>query len=90
MPASVEVHGRWNALALSQRLVPYHSYLVERGRMEGSSVRGGVLVSAVCASAGLAGAGRVGCVKSVRPANPAIFAHAVEFTHPQAPAARAF
>jgi hypothetical protein len=32
MPASVEVHGRWDALALSQRLVPYHSYLVERGR----------------------------------------------------------
>jgi hypothetical protein len=28
----IDVHGRYDALELSQRLVPYHSHLVERGR----------------------------------------------------------
>jgi hypothetical protein len=33
-PATIEVdvHGRWDAVELLRRLVPYHSYLVERGR----------------------------------------------------------
>jgi hypothetical protein len=35
-PATIEVdvHGRWDAVELLQRLVPYRSYLVERGRQQ--------------------------------------------------------
>lgn len=34
MPTTVEVEvaGRWDALALYERLAPYHSYLVQPGR----------------------------------------------------------
>lgn len=34
MPTTVEVEvvGRWNALALFERLAPYHSYLVQQSR----------------------------------------------------------
>jgi hypothetical protein len=27
----VEVHGRWDALALSEELIPFHSFLVQHG-----------------------------------------------------------
>ena len=31
MPATIEIdlHGRWDAIALLQRLTPYHSYLIQ-------------------------------------------------------------
>lgn len=31
-PVEVVVHGRWDALALSELLIPYHSFLVQRTR----------------------------------------------------------
>ena len=35
----VEVRGRWDALALSEELIPFHSFLVQYGPSGGSSTR---------------------------------------------------
>ena len=42
----VEVEGRWDALALSERLIPFHSFLVQHDHDAGSSMRAHQVVTA--------------------------------------------